>query len=227
MSTFAAIVLVIAGYGLARVLAAVWWRMAIDRRTGLTHFVMGLGMAGMLVDGLDPFPDSFWIAVFAIVTVLYAVVLVRRYRGLSILDDRSRHDVPHFVESLAMLYMYTAIPPGHTEMVMPAEGSARWPAVAFVFALLIFGHAVWTAIALTPLVLEPVVAPEGPAPEPAEVAPGLNTVDGGAVATEVSRRSAVATMPMPGRWGLGGPYLSEFCEIAMGVVMSYTLLLLL
>ncbi len=223
-ATFAAIVLVIAGYGLARVVAALWWHAVVDRRTGLTHFVMGLGMAGMLVDRLDPLPDAFWIAVFAIMAVLYSGVLIRRYRGVSTSDLRSRHNVAHFVETVAMLYMFTAIPTG--EMVMPAEGSARWPALAFALALLIFGQAVWSAIALTPLVLEPVSPQYSPQPEPVEVAPGLNTVDGGVV-TEVARRTEVTTMAVPSGWSLGGPYLSEFCEIAMGVVMAYTLLLLL
>jgi hypothetical protein len=180
----------------------------------------------MLVDRLDPVPDEVWIAVFAVATLLYGGVLLRRYRGMSTSDGRSRHEVPHFVECLAMLYMFLALPAGHATMVMPAEGSARWPALAFVLALLIFGHAVWTAIALTPLVVEPVPG-QNAAPEPADLMPVLDTVHGGGLATAVTRRTEVATVPAAGRWSLRGPYLSEFCEIGMGVVMSYALLLML
>jgi hypothetical protein len=143
----------------------------------------------------------------------------------STLDNRVRHEVPHFVESCAMLYMFVAIPAGSDQMAMPDEGSARWPALAFGLALLIFGHAVWTAIALTPLVLEPVAQPDDDGRQLAEITPGLFTVDGGPVATKVARRSEVVRAPV--RWSPGGPYLSEFCEIGMGVVMSYALLLML
>jgi len=103
--TFAAVMIVTGAYSASR--------LAASRRRGQTtefdadalHAVMGAAMAGMLVPRFTVLPDGVWVAVFSLGAVWFGWHALRA-SGLGISGGSPcRFPVPHLIECVAMLYM--------------------------------------------------------------------------------------------------------------------------
>jgi hypothetical protein len=135
--SIAAAMLVIAGYGLARLVAAWRWHRLTEPVVDAVHVAMGLGLAGLTVPRLDPLPAGLWVVVFGLAAAWFAGQAGR---------DLGRRDVaaagrrlPHLLGCAAMLYMYSARP---SLQAMPGMARPDLPVVGVVLALALLGY-IW------------------------------------------------------------------------------------
>ena len=149
----AALMLVVAAVSAVRLLAARPWRpgsVIID--TDVAHLLMAIAMAGVLVTSLSTLPDIGWEVIFGVLIAWFAyrVVLDARANGVRALAGG--HCAPHLVHSAAMLYMFLAATSSAGAMAgmagMPAGSSSAMlmlsdPTLAFVFAAVLIGYAIW------------------------------------------------------------------------------------
>jgi len=231
--TFAAVMILIAGYSAGRLLYARLRRRTAETDADVLHAVMGTAMAGMLVPRLNLLPASVWAAMFAMAAAWFCWHAIRhRSPGVS----RCRHPVPHLIESAAMTYML--LPAAHPRpantgpgMAMPGMGAgpaAGFPALAAVLALFMIGYIIWTTDRLTTLArakttaASPSLARDHPPNVTIALAAGLPS-------------SAASTTPSgtatphsdPGARPMLAPKLAACCKIAMSIAMSYMLILML
>ncbi len=234
--TFAAIMILTAGYCASRLMAARQWRRPTEFDVDVMHTVMGVAMAGMLVPRLNLLRYGSWEVVFAAATGWFGWQIIGAYRSRSAnahpspdahrtahahsSSDRHRatHHAPHLLACGAMLYMYlvagvarsAAGVPG-----MPASGTSastiHSPGLALPLAAALLGYVIWTTDRLTAL------------PRVAALAGASLTgarMTGGTVARAADRRPAPRRPPM-------SPRLAACCEIAMGITMGYLLIQLI
>ena len=154
--TFAATMLVVAGYCAGRLVISRLWRRETELDGDGIHIVMGVAMAGMLVSRLNPLPTPIWVAGFAGTAAWFCAQAYRAHRGKAVAAWWCPHPVPHLVESAAMLYMFLAVSAtrsggGMAGMGASARGAARFPALGLALALFMIGYVVWTADRITPL----------------------------------------------------------------------------
>ena len=234
---FAAVMLVTAAYCLARLVIS--WRQhrGTDQQVDGVHVLMGVAMAGMLIPALQVLRAGGWEVIFGAAALWFGWLTAREYRGWHPGGGFRPHHVPHVVACAAMVYMFAAV----TTVAKDASGSgtsgmggmsgaARWPALALIFALALLGHAAWTAVRLP---AQDRVLALAAAAVPAAVARALSataaTVAAGpASAVADPGRTPAAYGPAPRLSALPlSPRLAACCEIAMGVVMAYALILML
>ncbi|HUK71666.1 MAG TPA: DUF5134 domain-containing protein [Streptosporangiaceae bacterium] len=245
--TFAAIMIVVAGYCASRLVLSRLWRRQTEIDGDGMHVVMGVAMAGMLVARLNPLPAPVWEAGFAVTAAWFGSQAFRAYRGQAISARWCPHPVPHLVESAAMLYMFLAVsatrsggPGGGMAGMGTSSGSvARFPALGLALALFMIGYVVWTADRITPLTaarpaIPAAVSAASATQEPAARFAPLTAT--GAQATASTRAAAdtgpaPSPAPAPGRRAGPGPFLAPrclaCCRIAMGVTMGYLLITML
>jgi hypothetical protein len=226
--TFAAVMLATSGYCLSRLVVS--WRQhrPTERQVDATHVLMGVAMAGMLVPRLRIFWTGGWEVVFGVAAVGFAWLAVRDLRIQKPECDRPRHHhFQHVLASAAMVYMLAAMPSASAAssgsgMAGMAGGAARFPTLALVFALALFGYVIWTADRLTSL------APVAAAAAVRTPATGLIPAAAGAATAEAepARPPGPAAAQSRGPAPLS-PRLAACCEIAMGVTMGYMLILML
>jgi hypothetical protein len=225
---FAVVMIATAAYCASRLVAARWQRRPTDRDVDTAHVFMGVAMAGMLVPRLNPFASGGWVAVFGIISAWFGWQIVRAYRGADPRGHRPGHHVPHLLASGAMIYMLLAGSAASSRGVSPAlamsggaGGSGRFSTLALVFVLVLLGYVILTTDRLASL--KRAAAPAASAVQPvwAATAPAsaqlVSAVAGSASAQPVW---AAAARPM-------SPRLAACCDIAMGIVMSYVLILML
>lgn len=147
---FAALMLGISAYAACRLIASRLWRRKVELDADIVHLLMGIAMAGMLSAPLNPLPDRAWEAVFALATAWFAGRAVRTRARSAAYGWRCRLPVPHFIESIAMLYMMLSIGGGmgsSKSMDMPGMDSSaageRFPAVALLLAVFMLGYVAW------------------------------------------------------------------------------------
>lgn len=242
-AAFAAVMIVTAIYCAARLAASRLWGRATEMDADAVHVLMGTAMAGMFLPQLSPLPGSVWEAMFGIAAGWFTFRAIRSLRRSTTGRWWCAQPVPHLVESAAMIYMFVAVPgsqpsgPGQG-MAMPAMGSGHagatqsFPALAIVLALFMTGYVLWTADHLTSLARATAPATAaGAAPEPARA-----PVTIGALAATGIRPSAAASRPATAataRHGLPAgspalaPRLAACYKIAMGITMSYMLIMML
>ncbi len=234
--TFASVVIVIAGYCLARLLVS--WRQhrPSDHHVDAIHVLMGAAMAGMLVPRLRVFWVGGWEVVFGIGAAWFAWLAIREFRGQRTVGGRPGFHLQHVLACVAMLYMFLAAATvakaasGGSAMSGMAAGAAHLPTLALVLAVALFGYVVWTADRLSSL--EPVAALAAriaPAPLLARAAAGGGTsaaAPGGEGGHGTPRDNGQASAGR-GRRAPLSPRLAACCEIGMGVAMGYTLILML
>ena len=201
-AVFAALMLTVAAYCTGRLAAARRWRRPTEVDTDAGHVLMGLAMAGMLVARLRILPATAWEAVFAVGAVWFAWRLLQS-RRLSATSWRCLHPAPHLVECAAMLYMFTSLPGrgaavGMTGLTASAAGP-RFSFLALVMALFMAGYVV-------------------------RVADGL-TLHAPALAVSSAGQRPPASQG--GCFRYLAPRCAALCKIAMGITMSYMLILLL
>lgn len=136
----AAVMMVTAGYCMTRLAAARLRRRPTVPDLDISHVVMGVAMAGLLVPRLSVLPDGAWEAVFGAALGWFGwrfirASLIRAHRS-HVHGDAApgAHHAAHVLASGAMLYMFIAVspalagPPGAGTAV--AETAAARSAVA-------------------------------------------------------------------------------------------------
>jgi Domain of unknown function (DUF5134) len=182
--------------------------------TAVSHVLMGIAMASVLVPGLGVLPHAAWAVVFAVMTAWFAWRLWRDSRGRGAAAVASGHDAPLLVHSAAMLYLFAALQgpsvadsgpsvsatggmPGMPGMASVSSGSMsalRASTLALVFALLLIAV----------------------------------TVHG------LDRRAAAARPVTPGQPAYAGarrlllsPAVVKGCQVATGVTMAFILIIMI
>jgi hypothetical protein len=135
---------------IARIIVAVRTHAATDYEVDGHNFLMGVAMAGMLIPGLlivtAGASTTVWIVVWVIVTVWFAVSVIRdavRHPG----DSFTGHHIPHLVMSGAMIYMLAApgiggSPTGASMSAMGAGSNLPLPTLDYAFLIFMIGYAV-------------------------------------------------------------------------------------
>jgi hypothetical protein len=200
--TFAVIMIATAAYCLTRLAMSVRQRRPTDRPVDAMHVLMGVAMAGMLVPRLRVVPAPGWEALFAAGAALFLWRMART-------AGRPGHDIQHLLGCGTMVYMLaamtgTAAGPGTAAGIASATAARAMSGVAgasgfgLVLAVALLGCVVWSADRISTLAPVAVLA-GGP--------------------------SAVGALA---RFGVPlSPRLAAGCEIAMGITMGYTLIVLL
>jgi hypothetical protein len=159
LGTFAAVMLLVAEVGAGQlVLTRAWTRRGgTDADIAVSHLLMGIAMAGILVSGLSTLPNAVWEVVFAVMTTWFVWRLWRESRGRGAVAVARGHYAPHLVHSAAMLYTFTALAgssvagsgisvPGTGGMSgmsgMAGGSSGGMPTLALIFALLLIAFTI-------------------------------------------------------------------------------------
>jgi Domain of unknown function (DUF5134) len=239
------------------VAARAWAGSAGQADIDVAHLLMGIAMAGMLVAGLTTLPNGVWDAIFAMLTAWFGWRVYRESRaeGVRVLADG--HRMPHLVHSAAMLYMFAALnaPAASSGGGMSGMGSSGMamstlsvPVVAFIFALWLSVYVVLDLDCLSgpghtrgsyfavPALAGAMAGTRSVSLAAASVAPG-GTSAGAAVAPE---QPSDGTHPAADRgWPTTGsgsgsarsllfsPQLAAGCRIAMGVTMTFMLIIMI
>jgi hypothetical protein len=205
---FAGVMLAVAAYSLARPIYAGRYHRQANLDTDATHVLLGLALAGLLAPSVSVLPRTtwatdIWAAIFAAATVWFAWRLTTTPRA-----DLARY-ASVLIACAAMVFIqldptYAASGGGTTAMPgMPgmAAGSSAGSAFRTPTLALLFAFAV-TAFAVLATDRIALLAADGSTTEPAETA---STVTRSLIAS----RATIA------------------CHVAVGVVLSYLLVLML
>ncbi|HEY1705258.1 MAG TPA: DUF5134 domain-containing protein [Trebonia sp.] len=209
----AAIMLAVSAVSAARLIAARAWRAGSSLTdVDIAHLLMGIAMAGMLVSGLTTLPAIAWEIIFGLLTAWFVYRVAAETRSYGIRRSLSDgHCAPHLAHSAAMLYMFLAI-------TAPASGgmggmggaggtgmpTLEYPTLALIFALVLSGYSVWDIDRLS-----------GSSPEAVEEA----DAGGGRVPAHPDIPSAASVLLSRGT--------ATSCRIAMGVAMTFMLIIMI
>ena len=143
---FAVAMLVVAAYAATFLVIAIRSRRSTGSDVEISHFVMGLAMAGMFESSWAFGPSTLWEVLFGILLVWFMVGAIRSVAAYGL---HVPHAGVHGVMSLAMLLMYWfPMGAGASSMSMSMSSSGGGahidPGLAFVLALLLFGSAIFT-----------------------------------------------------------------------------------
>jgi hypothetical protein len=246
--TLAAVMIATAVYCVSRLVSARRWRRPTEYDVDGVHVVMGVAMAGMLVPRLNVFWDSGWEVIFGAAMVWFGGRAIRGYRHRRLArrpvarPHRAAHDLQHLLASGAMLYMLAAASArtagSGAGMSMAGPTGSRFPTLALVLALGLFGYVIWTTDKLASLApvaaLRAATAPAATAlaaaaPPPAIAADGTAVPAAGRSPGPPDSPAAAATSAA-GRGRVMpplSPRLAACCEIVMGVTMGYALITML
>ena len=220
----------------------------------VVHALMGISMAGMLVASLTTLPADVWAAVFAAAGLWYAWQIGRSYvvagaAGQEAAGQQAaaqqasaahrHHHLPHLAMCGAMVYMLLAAPANMSSADMSSGmgmggSAARFPILALALTLILVGYVAWdtdrlsrmprlaAAVAVNPRV------EVGLAIARAGVSAGLESeqpeperaVAEQAVPEQTASPARVVAVPV-------APRLAMCCQVAMGAVMAYMLVLML
>jgi Domain of unknown function (DUF5134) len=217
----AVIMVAVSLYCVARLIAARRWNRQNNLDVNVSHVLMGLAMAGMLVPRANKIPVGLWEVVFVAVALWFAAKGVRFLvqRGTANLDRRDAHHLSHLlihmVMACAMLYLYLLAGPmtnaGNAVMAMaPATGArANSAGLPLLFLVILFASAVWQLDGLSRF-------------SPARV--GLVMSGGPGPQAEIANADDSATVEHREEAWLA-PRLEMSCHIAMCITMGYMLVL--
>jgi len=256
LAILAALMLVVAGVSAVRLgLARPWQTGAVVTDTDVSHLFMGIAMAGMLVSSLTTLPNGAWEVIFALLTVWFGYRVIRDARRSGVRALAGGHCAPHLVHSAAMLYMFLALAaPASGGSGMggmgggPATQTLKYPTLAFVFALILVGYAIWDIDQLSGkrysrvgAILTVAAVPAAGVPALAGAEPG--TLASGAVASAIPAQGAGAgtapvqtpdaetapagTAPAGGAAWLLSAGTTVACRIVMGATMAFMLLIMI
>jgi len=218
----AVVMVSVSTYCLGRLLVAKRWERRNDFGVNISHVLMGLAMAGMLVPRWDRVPDRIWIVAFSVVAAWFAVISVRFVgeHGLRGSDEGHAHHISHNLIHMtmagAMVYMYeVSAPAGSSSTGAAMSGAAAraqpdYLGLSFVFIVTLLASAVWQIDALgkfSPRRMVLVEAAATPRRVGAETGP------------------AVVPRAVGQRWL--APRLEIACHVSMCVAMAYMLVLML
>jgi hypothetical protein len=247
----AALMLAVAAVSAARLAAAPRrQRGGVIAGIDVAHLLMAIAMAGMLAAGLAAVPDAAWQAVFGLLTAWLAFQVCRDAAANGIRALAGGHCAPHLVHAAAMLYMFAALTapaaggPGAGRMGGPAMRTLQYPALAFVFALILAGYSVWDLdqlsvrrYSLPGAALRPTAASVPALAGPGSAAAALAGLDApaGAAAPHAVAVPAGETVPADrgpdsgpaARMVLLSPGVTVGCRIAIGVTMAFMLVIMI
>lgn len=241
--SFAAVMLLTALYCAARLVLAWTQRRPTERDVDLKHVLMGVAMAGMLAPRTVPLPSSAqpggalwagaWSLVFGLATVWFAGRIALSYRATGRLRPVGSHHLPHLIMSGTMVYMLAAVArPGQLPGASVAAGanvaagagaSVHFPLLALILAQFMVGYVMWTADRLPALARvrawRPAPATLAAAtPDPIRFASVTSGPAPAPVLRDADRPPAAPSPPLSLR-------LASCCNIVMGLVMGYMLII--
>jgi hypothetical protein len=219
---FAAVMLVVAPYCFARLLAHRLWSRPTDADVDLSHLLMGVAMAGMLVASLNFLGNRLWEFVFSVMTVWFAWQSWRLLSGRAMASEHYghlAHHVTHVVMALAMLWMYLAPGGSSGAMMAPAGTTNDFLWIPFLLLLMLMASAVWELDGVYRRRAEVVGNPVAI----------LAGVGGGAESESSSLADPVQTEELSSHHGGGfiAPGLQSACHVAMCVTMGYMLIVMI
>ena len=219
--TLSGLLLVIAGYDLARLGTSVTTGRPTERDVDAFHAAMGVSMAGMLLGRLTPFDRQTWAVIFAVATVWFVLRLPWAVAGP--VGERSHlaHRLALVVSSGAMVYMLLAMDgTGLMDDMSHASGSVRLPFLAALLAVALFAAAMAHAerSLVRPARRELVAVRPGTGPSEA-----LSMVDAAAMGTDGRVAGGSVWDPRADVGRMLAPRTAAAAEVAMGLVMVYML----
>jgi hypothetical protein len=249
LETFAAVMLLVAEVSAGQLVTARAWtrRGGTDADIAVSHLLMGIAMAGILVPGLTALPYAVWEVVFAVMTAWFVLCLWRESRGRGAAAMAHGHYAPHLVHSAAMLYTFAALAGPSVEgagMSMSGTGgmsgmaggsSGGMPAPhastpALIFALLLIAFTVHDVD--RPAGVDGYFHVVGRRSAPAKSA--LAAAAAGPVAPrQPAQADAAATAPRadPAPYTaerlLLSPAMVKGCQVAIGVTMAFILIIMI
>jgi hypothetical protein len=246
--TFAGIMIITAAYCVSRLVVARRQHRPTDFRVDGVHVLMGVAMAGMLVPRLRVFWAGGWEIVFAVAAAWFAWLTIRDWmtsrnpRSQGAVSRPRNHHLQHVLGCGAMLYMFLAVSSARAASGGPgvsgmAGGAARFPTLALILALGLFGCVVAAADRLPGLATVADYAVRAtrvpvPAGAPRHASPAAPASGSGPRADGRAPDDGQAPDDSQPRTGRGpatpmSPRLAACCEIAMGVTMGYMLIMML
>jgi Domain of unknown function (DUF5134) len=227
----AAVMIATAVYCVSRLAVAWRWRRPAEYDVDAAHVLMGVAMAGMLVPRLNPFGDAGWEVVFGVAAAWFGARAVRQYLGQRTGRRQAGqhvHHLHHLLASGAMLYMLACaaapagVPlaaPGMAGMAGSPTAAAGFPSLTLGLALALFVGVIWAA--------DRVLASPAAATAQATVGvPAAVALAGNAAKPERNLATPTGNPVMRVRPPVS-PRLAAYCEIVMGVTMSYMLITML
>jgi hypothetical protein len=159
LEIFGAVMLLVAEVSAGQLVVARAWTRPGGADIAVSHLLMGIAMAGILVPGLSALPNAAWEVVFAVMTAWFGWCLWRESRRRGVAAVARGHYAPHLVQSTAMLYMFAALAApsaqgsgmstsgtgGMSGMAGGASGglpAPHAPTLAVIFALLLVAFTV-------------------------------------------------------------------------------------
>jgi hypothetical protein len=258
LDSLAAVMLVVAALSAARLVAARRWpggSGATPAYVDIAHLLMAIAMAGMLAASLQTLPDRAWEVIFGLMTAFFTCRVVRDARVSGLRALAGGHCAPHLIHAASMLYMFLALTGplaggsgGMTGMASTGAGSAgtlEFPALAFVFTLLLVSYNVWDLdqlsgpgvsghYRLAPGRVAPVAVLAGAASGgTARELAGTEPVIAGAARETGPAHSGPGLAsagggPADGQdRGILAPWVAVSCRIAMGVAMAFMLVIMI
>jgi len=241
---FAGVMIVVALYSASRLVASMLWSRPTHADTDLSHILMGVAMAGMLVSAINPIPSVVWECVFGAVAVFFTWrcgEFIARHGAGGRDEDHVHHlshYVTHVVMALAMLYMYLAATPSAGGAVSGGMGmggasgtTADFVGFPLLFLFVLLGSAVWELDGAGRW------APAWSQTKRSGVA--LELAGAGSFPTTTSENVASSAMHARVATGQGihsphlqspewlAPGLKATCHVAMCVTMGYMLIVML
>jgi len=234
LEIFAVVMILVAEVSAGQLVVARAWtrRGSADAGIAVSRLLAGIAIAGILVPGLSILPNAAWVVVFAVMTAWFALCLWREGRGRAAAAVRG-HYAPQLVHSAAMLYLFAALAGPSVEgsgmsmsgmstsgaggMSGMAGGSSgglptlHASTLALVFALLLLAFTVHDLDRQAGLdgyfrVVGRQFVPAAPAP------------------------AAAAVRPASGAWlvvTLLSPAVAKACQVATGVTIAFTLIIMI
>jgi hypothetical protein len=218
LDAFAGLMMAVAAVSAARLASArPWQRGAVINDTDVSHVLMAIAMAGMLVTTLTTLPSRAWEGIFGVLTIWFGYRVVRDARANGARALAGGHCAPHLVHSAAMLYMFLAVGTAAGAGMSGMGGAAvtqtlSYPTLALVFAFVLAGYTVWDLDQLSGRRHAFSVA--GPAVAGVPAMAGAAALAGPAPSQEL-REAALSSAMTVG------------CRIAMGVTMAFMLLIMI
>ena len=231
LEIFAAIMILVAEVSAGQLVVARAWtrRSRTNADIAVSHLLMGIAMAGILVPGLSALPNAAWEIVFAVIASWFIWCLWRESRGRGAATVARGDYAPHLVHSAAVLYMFAALAgPSAAGSGMSMSGmggmpgmaggaSGGMPALALIFALLL--------VAFTVHDLDRRAGMDGyfhVVGRP--FVPAGSTLAAAAAGPASGAGPVVAVAPRTAERLLLSPALVKGCQVAMGVTMAFTLI---
>jgi uncharacterized protein DUF5134 len=241
LEIFAAIMILVAEVSAGQLVIARAWtrRGGTGADIAVSHLLMGIAMAGILVPGLGTLPNAVWEVVFAVTTAWFAWCLWRKRRGRSAAAVAHGRYVLHLVHSAAMLYVFATLAGPSVEgsgtstsgtggMSGMAGGSSggmptlHASTLALIFALLL--------IAFTVHDLDRSAGVDGYFHVVGRRSVPAGSALAAAAARPVALRQpaqadAAETAPYSAERPLLSPAVAKGCQVAIGVTMAFILII--